>query len=331
MKGIVQALDWRDADAAVVADLYAEETARWRDTLSWDTTAMWPVVEAGRRAGTVVGAVARDAAGATSGWCFALLQDGTLQIGGFLAASVEATETLLEALVRSADGRAARRWNWFGYFDAPGLEQALAGRGGAVARYEYLRCRLQGAPSVEVPPASAAIRSVRGWRASDARDVPALLASAYTGHDLSRPFAPTGRMEEWHEYAALLVGSSGCGVFDPSLSLVAETEAGRLDAAAVVTRITPTTAHLAQLAVRAESQAAGLGRTLLSGAKALARAAGCTELTLLVHERNARARRVYAEAGFEADASFLSAAWDVAQPRTLSKEALATGGVSTRR
>ncbi|HQZ37905.1 MAG TPA: GNAT family N-acetyltransferase [Vicinamibacterales bacterium] len=324
----MQARDWRDADDAVVANLYAGERARWHDTLSWDTSAMWSVVEAGRRAGTVVGAIARDVHDAPAGWCFALLQDGTLQVGGFLANSTEATAALLETLAASADGRAARRWLWFGYFDAPGLDQALAARG-TLARYVYLHCRLAACGGPEPGPGAA--RLVRSWRASDVRRVPALLASAYAHDSLSRPFAPSGSIDEWCEYAALLVGSAGCGVFEPGLSLVAETRADHLDAAAVITRITPDTAHLAQLAVRADAQAAGLGRTLLQVAKTRARAAGCTQLTLLVHEQNQRARRLYAQAGFEEGATFLSSAWDVDQPRTFKSDALATGGVNTRR
>ena len=324
--------DWHDVDDTTVAGLFAAEKVRWREQLSWDTTAMWPVVEAGRRAGTVAGAIAYDEAGVPDGWCFALLQDDTLQVGGFLARTPQMTSVLLDGLARSTDGQAARRWIWFGYFDAPGLPEAIAARGGTSARYVYLRCRLVRQEGRTASPGSGeAPRLVRAWRASDAVAVPALLASAYASHDASRPFAPTGQMDEWQKYTAILVGSDGCGVFDPGLSLVADALGGGLDAAAVVTRITPATAHLAQLAVRADAQAAGIGRALLTAAQARAGAAGCTELTLLVHEHNAHARRLYRRAGFVEDASFLSAGWDVRQPRTSSSDALATGGVKTRR
>ena len=64
----------------------------------------------------------------------------------------------------------------------------------------------------------------------------------------------------------------------------------------------------------------------------MARAArSCATMTLLVHESNLPARRLYAAAGFAERAAFLSAGWAASQPRTSSSEALPTGGVSTRR
>jgi|GEM_PF-1580581 len=324
--------DWRQEDDAIVATLYADEIARWRDSLAWDTRASWRIVEAGRRSGTVTGVVADDGAGAPAGWCFALLQDTTFHVGGFVARSVDATAALIAALAGSAHGRRARRWIWFGWFDAPGLPEAISAHGGYPARYVYLRRRLCGLDDPAAPDARAtAPAAVRGWCAADARLVPDLLASAYVTEDACRLFAPSGRIEEWREYVALLVNAAGCGVFDPGLSLVAGAGSGELDAAAIVTRIAPATAHLAQLAVRTGAQARGLGRVLLARAEARAAAAGCTELTLLVHEGNTRARRLYARAGFEERAAFVSAAWDADQPRTSSSDALPTGGVSTRR
>lgn len=329
----MRARDWRDIDSAAMHDLYAGELARWRDALSWDTTATWPIVDRGRRLGTVAGAVAFDDDGEPAGWCFALLQNETFQVGGFVARSEAATAALFEALATSPMGRAARRWIWFGWFDAPGLDDALATQGATLARYVYLRRMLRGPDESARHAGTLAPPSVRGWRASDLRQLSDLLASAYPTQEESRPFAPSGRIDEWREYAAQIVGEAGCGRFDPGLSLAVDGEGGtgHLDGVAVVTRVAPTTAHLAQLAVRAGAQARGLGRAMLAQALDRASARGCTAITLLVHERNARARRLYRAAGFEERAAFLSALRDVYQPWTSSSEALPTGGVSTRR
>jgi ribosomal protein S18 acetylase RimI-like enzyme len=239
------------------------------------------------------------------------------------------TTALLDALAASAEARAARRWIWFGYFEAPGLAEAIGARGGTVARYRYMRCPLGG--TEQARQHGPLLPRARAWRAADARQLAALLASAYFEDDQARPFAPTGRTEEWHEYVVQLLATGGCGIFDPRLSLVAGPDAGALDAAALVTLLSPRTAHLAQLVVRRDAQANGLGAELLAGALALSSARGCTELTLLVHEQNAAALRLYERAGFTSRAAFLSAVQPADQPRTSSSEALATGGVRTRR
>lgn len=329
----MHALDWRDVDVAVMHALYAREIARWRETLSWDTTGTWPIVERGRTLGTVTGAVAFDGHGEPAGWCFALPHHDLLEVGGFVARSESATAALLDVLASSPAGRGARRWTWFGWFDAAGLAGRLSSHGEVMVRYVYLHRALDAGAAFPVPDTEGAVpRDVRAWRASDLLALPGLLASAYPTREEGRPFAASGTIDEWREYAAQIVDGGGCGVFDPGLSVVAGGAGftGALDGAALLTRIAPSTAHLAQLAVRAGVQARGLGRALVARALDRAAARGCTGITLLVHEQNTRARRLYLEAGFEERAAFLSAARDVAQPRTFSSEALPTGGVSTR-
>lgn len=328
----MRAHDWRDEREAVLASLYAAEIARWRDTLSWDTSGTWTVVEAGRRLGTVMGAIACDEADTAAGWCFALLDRDTMQVGGLVARSADATRLLLGTLAASPAGRVARRWVLFGWFDAPGLPEAIAARGGTAVGYVYLSRSLRGTGyDTRAAFQEPAPDGVRGWHASDLDLVPALLASAYASSEASRPFAPTGQLDEWRRYATSLVVGDGCGVFDPAVSLVAPVGRDHLRATAMVSRIAPSTAHLVQLAVGAGAQGSGLGGSLLARALARAQAAGCTEMTLLVHEHNTPARRLYERAGFSERARFLSAEWAVHQPCTSSSDALPRGGVSTRR
>jgi GNAT superfamily N-acetyltransferase len=56
--------------------------------------------------------------------------------------------------------------------------------------------------------------------------------------------------------------------------------------------------NIHDLAVLPEHRGAGVGRSLLESVVAEARATGCCKVTLEVLERNHRARRVYAAAGF---------------------------------
>jgi ribosomal protein S18 acetylase RimI-like enzyme len=318
--------DWREEPESTLAALYAAETARWRDVLGWETGANWRVVEMGRRTGTVTGFVAHTPAGAPAGWCFALIDRETAQVGGFVARYEEATSALFGALERAVRARGVDRWIWFGWFDAPGLAGRLAAAGATISRYAYLFTPLEPRPARSAP--SSGRETLRAWVPDDTRLVAALLASAYGSSEAGRLFAPRGRAEEWQAYAAQLVFAAGCGTFDPALSVVGSGAIG-LDAAAMVSRLAPATAHLVQLAVRDGAKGRGLGRALLEAALARATAAGCRTMTLLVREDNGPAARLYAEAGFRPRATFLSAA--VHQPRTSSSEALPTAGVSTRR
>jgi len=306
--------------------LYAREAARWRTGLSWDTRSTWQIVEAGRRLGTAAGAVAIDDDGAPAGWCFGIVEGGGLQVGGFVAESDAATAALLTALERHADHARVRTWSWFGWFDAPGLCDALRRRGATPTRYLYLA-----SPLGDVAPALLGdAPQVRAWSDADASLVPSLLAASYLP-DADRPFAPASALPEWAQYVTSLVEAQGCGVFAPDLSVLAGSAATGLDGAALVSRIAPETAHLVQLTVSRTAQGRGLGRQLLRAARARAAAAGCRTMTLLVHEENAPARRLYERAGFGRESAFLWLGPSAVHPRTSSSDALPIGGVSTRR
>ncbi|MEZ5284186.1 MAG: hypothetical protein R2712_05125 [Vicinamibacterales bacterium] len=141
--------DWRHADDEVVAALYAREIARWGDELSWDTaTTTWPVVEQGRRQGTVLGVIAGDG-DAVEGWCFGLVHDRTLQVGGFVSTTGTATRALAAHLASAARDAGACDSVWFGFFDAPGLQDLLAAANAAPSRYSIRAPR-----STRLAPAS---------------------------------------------------------------------------------------------------------------------------------------------------------------------------------
>jgi ribosomal protein S18 acetylase RimI-like enzyme len=74
-----------------------------------------------------------------------------------------------------------------------------------------------------------------------------------------------------------------------------------------MTRLLPKTAHLAQLALRSDTQGCGLGEQLLAAALDAAGRAGIECVTLLVRESNANAARLYSRLGFAERARFLSA------------------------
>jgi ribosomal protein S18 acetylase RimI-like enzyme len=295
----IACVDWRQADREHLAALYRAEIGRWA-TLGWDTASSWDQIELGRRLGTVSGLCALDAVGAIVGWTFFLRHRDVLQVGGFLAASEDATAALLGGILASDTAARARSVTCFAFTDAPGLTDALAHRGLTVVRYDYLS-----KPLVAEPHTPSL--DVRSWRADDAIAGAKLLASAYPMPDEGRPFAPRGTAEEWQEYVGQIVNASGCGTIMPDACFVVRNGPDRIAAMILVTRLAATTAHVAQIAVEPGTERRGVGRLLMDAACANAREAGCTRMTLLVDGRNVRARRLYAHAGFVAVAGFVSA------------------------
>src|SRR5262245_15081812 len=136
--------DWRIVHRDELAPWFAAERARWMSTLCWDTSATWQMVEAARHAGSLPGFVVRDDAGVIQGWSFYLKHRGELQIGSVIAPSPLATEMLLSGIFQSPEARSVDRWMAFGWFDAPGLVNALEARGMEVETYRYLHRALQG-------------------------------------------------------------------------------------------------------------------------------------------------------------------------------------------
>jgi ribosomal protein S18 acetylase RimI-like enzyme len=306
-------LDWRQADRAHFAALYAGEIRRWSDVLGWDTAASWHHIELGRRLGTVPGLLALDANGAIAGWTFYLLHRGVLQVGGISAVSESATTALVEGICSSEAAANAQSATVFAFTDAPGLSDALARRGLAVGAYDYLvkalPDRRPGAvgASADAGGEPGVSPSLRHWRDREAESVAALLRLAYPGADGGRPFASGGTVEEWQEYVDQLVGAAGCGTIMPDGSFVVANGPDRISGVVLVTRLATGTAHIAQLAVDPKATRRGLGRLLVEAACARAGAARCDRITLLVEGRNTAARRLYEGSGFQAVARFVSA------------------------
>jgi ribosomal protein S18 acetylase RimI-like enzyme len=316
----IACVDWRHSDPRKLAALYAAEIRRWSGTLGWDTARSWDQIELGRRLGTVPGLLALEANGAIVGWTFYLLHRDVLQIGGFVAASEAATTALVNGLLSSTTAASARSVTLFAFTDAPGLTDALMGWGFGIHHYEYLSRTL-------TPEPDARPWDGRRWQVGDVGAAAALLSTAYPGADDARPFAPRGTPAEWQEYVGQIVSAAACGTIMPDSCFVVPDGPDRIAGVILVTRLAAGTAHIAQLAVKPLTQRRGLGRLLVNAACASATSAGCQRITLLVNDRNTRARRLYAGCRFEGVARFVSAG--TRQPLRLTSVATG-GGVVTR-
>ncbi len=308
--------DWRMVPDAVVQKLFAAEQRRWEIDLDWDLGPGWDELEMGRQLGTVGGLIAYRREGRVAGWAYYLVDGGALQIGGFNADSEVTTAALIEDILADPAASAANRITAFAFTDAPGLVGELRSRGLAVDRYFYLRR--------DVPEGlGAPMANMRAWTPDDLDATAALLQRAFESKDASRPFAPDGTIEQWQQYVKGLVTQKGCGELLPSASFVVADGPGRLAAVALVTRIGPTTGHIAQLAVDPLRRRRHFAAALVEAAWRAAARLGCTRTTLLVGGRNQAARTLYQRARFESVGSFIAAGG--AYPRRSTS--VAPGGV----
>jgi ribosomal protein S18 acetylase RimI-like enzyme len=316
----IACVDWREARGADLAQCYAREIRRWSAELGWDTASSWDQIEFGRRVGTLPGLLALDAHGAVLGWTFYLLHRGILQLGGFVSNSADVTDTLVDGLFASKTAARAESVTVFAFTEAPGLTEQLSSRGLSVGTYEYLVNPLTGPDTDRQSSRGLSVRdSLRPWRSGDVQGMAALLRVAYPGADAVRPFAPKGTPEEWREYVGQLVHAGGCGTLMADACAVHEDTPGNMSGVVLVTRLSPETAHIAQLAVDPRDRGRGLGRRLVDAACVAARGAGCTRMTLLVESRNVTARRLYEAAGFRMRAQFVSAGGRVSPGHRLAQ------------
>ena len=261
-------------------------------------------MEQARHARRLPGFLAVDGSGQPRGWTFYVVDDGTLHIGGLVADSEAATRLLLEGVLYGGEQRFAAVAACFVLDRARGLAVALADHGFIVEPFQYLSVALAVSPltSDHARFGLEPDQPLESWRDGDVEDTAALLQASYD-EEAGRHFAPDGN---WERYVTGLVAQAGCGVFDASLTRLVRGEAG-LQGAALVTCVAPSTAHLAQLAVRPEARGRGLASRLVREAAGRAATAGKTELTLLVGEQNQVARHLYAAMGFTTRATFLAA------------------------
>jgi ribosomal protein S18 acetylase RimI-like enzyme len=312
---------WHRASSDEMASLYRAEHARFLSVLGWDTASTWATLEQARAAALVPGLVARDAGGVVRGWTFYLRRGDELQIGGFTASGA-ACAPLLDGVLGSEAALTAAGLRVFAYSGTTALTEALNRQGFALGTYDYWTAPL----AVAATPAE-----VRPWTPGDLWATAELLRAAYPQGDVLRPFGHGGP-DAWIEYVVGLTTTAGCGTFAPDLSVVVPGPDRTLAAVALVSRLGPAMAHLAQMAVHPGAAGRGLGTRVLTAAMRGAAAHGLPAMSLLVAADNQPARHLYRGHGFTATASFLTA-WAAAsgQPRRSTSVAWLSGGVSTRR
>ena len=292
--------EWGSLTPAAVAPLYRREQQQWLKALSWDTSASWVTIETARVGWGLPGFVCRDGSGNVRGWTYFMKRDGALEVGGIVADTEAATYAVIDGL--AAEGSPL---GGFVYATAPGLANGLAKHDVHTERYAYLMrsTSANGHDHLRTSAPSQPRTTLRPWNLDDVARTAGLLQSAYGSAGYL--FARDNRRDEWHSYVQSLVAHSGCGVLLPHLSTVVECD-GVTGGVALVTALSPDTAHLAQLAIAPSFSRGGLGRRLIAELMASARQSGYCRLSLLVSRENAPACALYRAFGFELSGEFLA-------------------------
>lgn len=318
----IVSVDWRQRPSREVKALIDAEALRWRETLHWDVSVAWMPIEPARAAGHLPGFVAVENGRRLAGWTCYVAQGSTLQIAMIVADTVEATQSLVNAIAQSPEAAACDLHAVSVRDAAPGLAPTLSTDGFAVETYHYM--------SAPVRRFDAAGAGQHLWPDDDdPGPVARLCGRAYARATMTRAFAPRGTWIEWRDYVAGLIAGPGCGVFQRDASFVVPGGRGEATAAVLTTELAPGVDHIAQIVVDPDARRRGLARMLLQRAFNAAADADATQMTLLVAASNAPAHALYESMGFVETARFVVGL--NRQPRRSNSVALATGGASTRR
>lgn len=317
----IRIADWRNLPADVVRGFLNGERDRWAP-LEWDRSTLPDDLERGRQMGTVLGLVALNERNAVVGWTLFQTIDGVLQISALQATSESITALLLKQALTPQRLAFVTAISFFALSDAPGLTAALREQGLIVDRYWYLGRDLERSAPPSLP-------DVRKWRDEDLRAAADLCERSYDPRVPTRPFAATGRPEEWQHYFTRLTRGQGGGPLLPDASLCMPGGPSRLAALALVAKIGPTAAHLVQLVVDPQFRRRKIAWQLMELAASAAAQAGYKRMTLFVAGGNRPARALYENGRFRPISSFV--AGGTLQPRQSTSVAPPAAVFVTRR
>jgi ribosomal protein S18 acetylase RimI-like enzyme len=289
-------VDWRELTAEQVAPLYADQGRAWADSLGWDLSASWAVVERARLAGALPGLACLSPRGAITGWTFFMRQNDVVQIGALSGRGAQSVREILEAILDSPEAAGARELTCLVYPARPNVLSALTRRRFALQPLRYFSRVVGDVPGPDTLPAELVVRR---WRDEDAVGCVRVLARAYGRDQSGRSLAPNGTLEEWAHYLGQVLRTPACGTLLPRASVVVEEQAtGAIAGFLLATTVGLQTAHVAQLAVDPQWVRRGVGRTMLRTSLQGAATGGIGRMTLLVSGDNDRALPLYASEGF---------------------------------
>jgi ribosomal protein S18 acetylase RimI-like enzyme len=189
-------------------------------------------------------------------------------------------------------------------FDSRGVDEAFAEAGFATVRRCYMEAAADAAPGAGTLRSSGRI-SVRSWVDFDYGRVAEIIFLAYKGTTDVVVNSGYRTREGCVDLLDALTDSVWCGKFDPTITQVAlDASTGKACGVAIASRISASVAHMGQVSVLPGYQGRGVGRALVEGVLAEARAAGLRRVTLAVTLANENAVRLYHSCGFRSTLEF---------------------------
>ncbi|MEW6369162.1 MAG: GNAT family N-acetyltransferase [Acidobacteriota bacterium] len=284
-----------------LATLQQAEAAQWQRLLDWDlspaTSTLADLIDRGRIDGRVL-----LEAGRPRGYCLFSAEGTKGVIGSFFLDPAERAQirTLLHAAVEAilAKGEVKRVEAELPLEDQHLLTDVLGAVGFVGYPRLYMR-RALGSPDAHVSGAGAGDHQIRAWRAEDLGPSAELLKDAYSGHLEQYLHLQYATSHGCRSFVEQLLKYTGCGTFDPHISLSAvHTPTGRMSAFLIGSRISQGCAHLPQVAVHPDHWGGGLGTRIVRHFVELCAARGYGRVTLNVTEVNLRAVALYRRLGF---------------------------------
>lgn len=321
----LKAFDIRDVPAGEFAPLLDAETGAWSRNLHWDFTPSARVVLSLLEEKRLLGfALLRD--GHVAGYCCYFFDGPKALIGDLFVLSAgngaeEAVHLLdrctnvlmstpgirrIEAQLPHFHYHALNLWFRSRFFDGYVRQFMSSGLGGLSPDH----APGSGADGGKTPAPLAMEFRLDDWKRKYDRAAARLLFRAYSMHVDAAINSQYCSVEGASRLIENIVHLRGCGEFLESASLVlvhrqTEEIAGLLG----VTAVRPGTAHIAQVAVAAEYQKAGLGRMLLETAMHRIQEQGFREVSLTVTALNSGAVRLYERLGFHVLRDFGAFVW----------------------
>jgi ribosomal protein S18 acetylase RimI-like enzyme len=303
----LEMLDLRHFTGRQLSSLLAAECRVWRERLRWDFSGSATLLEQYIDARVLPGIAALDR-GRIVGYAFCIYEGHKAIVGDSFAVETRdadaATNTravlgnLLEMLDHSPGLH--RIESQLLLFPDGEIDAAFRERDYQLHRRLFMERDLIASPPL---PAAASADGIDLWDAECYQPTAELIQSAYRNNTDAEINDQYRTLHGTLRFLHNIVRFPGCGAFDPDCSFVARqsppTRSGNdLHGAILVSRISPSVAHIAQLCVHPEARRLGLGERLIQRALAQLAVNGYTHATLTVTESNQDAVRLYRRLDF---------------------------------
>lgn len=308
-------MDLRKVELRQLEPLLREEIAEWEETLHWDFSVNADQVRRHAAPRMLPGAALLDG-GEVAGYGYTVLDFPKGLIGDIYVrrrwrggdAEVRLYKLLLDEL--TATEGIARVESQPMLISPAAVAPLLRERFVQAYERRLLSRRVSGAGPAAHSADDGRYRFAQ-WDSGAMDSLPRLIVNTYEGHVDSLINDQFRSEEGAGTFLKALTGNDGSGDFYPPGSILAiDRHTGWIAGAVLTSIVSPGTAHVTQLCVVPGAQGQGLGCQLLRRCMAALEKSGIRRLTLSVTGSNARAVRMYDEAGFTELRRFCAVVWD---------------------